>query len=393
MDKIEAIEKNMNRESVNSVPIYPNESVIIEPFSYLLQIPGKGMRSRLINAFNIWFKISNENARTIGKVVQKLHTASLLIDDIEDNSKLRRGIPAAHLVYGVPWTINCANYMYFEAMKDCTKLGIAKATEAFLSEMINLHTGQGFDIYWRDTNTCPTEEEYLNMVSDKTGGLFRLAIKLMGCFSDEPLDEYIELVDLLGVYFQIRDDYINVASANYSKNKTFFEDLTEGKFSFPIIHAITSNPGDRRMLNILKQRTEDIDIKKYVIDYMKKTGSFEYTEGVMKEYVKKIFAKLEDLGGNKDLEQIISDLSDINYHSVKDKPKPSLKLENNDNNNNNNNNNNDNNNDNLSKPKNKNLKSSTGWFQRTGSAKLKLSSERIDSDSDEEDSSNNIDNN
>ena len=64
-------------------------------------------------AFNAWLQIPDEKREKIGEVVEMLHNASLMIDDIEDDSILRRGIPVAHKVYGVPHTINSANYVYF----------------------------------------------------------------------------------------------------------------------------------------------------------------------------------------------------------------------------------------------------------------------------------------
>jgi geranylgeranyl diphosphate synthase type 3 len=79
----------------------------------------------------------------IKAIVEMLHTASLLLDDIEDNSELRRGIPVAHRIYGVPSTINSANYMMFLAMSKTNKLGSAEATAAFLDEMLKLHEGCG----------------------------------------------------------------------------------------------------------------------------------------------------------------------------------------------------------------------------------------------------------
>ena len=54
-----------------------------------------------------------------------------------------------------------------------------KLIEIFTEELLNLHRGQGMDLYWRDSLTCPSEADYLEMVGNKTGGLFRLAIKLM----------------------------------------------------------------------------------------------------------------------------------------------------------------------------------------------------------------------
>ena len=78
---------------------------------------------------------------------------------------MRRGKPCAHLIYGMATTINSANYIYFESLKDVVELNSTKATKVFMDELLNLHLGQGMDIYWRDQNVCPTEEEYLTMVS------------------------------------------------------------------------------------------------------------------------------------------------------------------------------------------------------------------------------------
>jgi geranylgeranyl diphosphate synthase type 3 len=67
-------------------------------------------------------------------------TEDVRIDDIEDNSKLRRGIPVAHLIYGIPATINCANYMYFLALQQCGNLGNSQATSIFIGSNLFLLT-------------------------------------------------------------------------------------------------------------------------------------------------------------------------------------------------------------------------------------------------------------
>jgi geranylgeranyl diphosphate synthase, type III len=133
-------------------------------YKYSKFLSGKEVRSMLIDAFNIWTKLDEEKLETVKKITQKLHNSSLLIDDIEDNSKLRRGKPCAHLVYGTALTINSGNYMYFEALEDVLELNSNKAIKVFTKEMKNLHIGQGLDIYWRDDTICPTEDEYLSMV-------------------------------------------------------------------------------------------------------------------------------------------------------------------------------------------------------------------------------------
>lgn len=76
-------------------------------------------------------------------------------------------------------TINSANYAYFLAQQKLSALHSTRANDVFVEELLNLHRGQGMDLYWRDTLTCPTEEQYMGMVLDKTGGLFRLAVRLM----------------------------------------------------------------------------------------------------------------------------------------------------------------------------------------------------------------------
>ena len=134
------------------------------------------------------------------------------IDDIQDASDLRRGSPAAHRVFGDAQTINSANYAYFLAQKELLQLRNPwEAFQIFNDELLNLHRGQGMELFWRDTLTVPTVEQYLQMISNKTGGFFRLAVRLMQ--SVNPSDhDILPLTELLGLIFQIRDDYRNLCS-------------------------------------------------------------------------------------------------------------------------------------------------------------------------------------
>ncbi|KAI9688292.1 MAG: geranylgeranyl pyrophosphate synthetase [Bogoriella megaspora] len=258
-----------------------NERILLGPFDYLEQQPGKDIRTKFILAFNEWLEVPPESLATISKVVKMLHTASLLVDDIEDSSVLRRGVPVAHSIFGIAQTFNSGNYVYFLALEEVRKLRQPEATSVFVQELLNLHRGQGMDLYWRDSLICPTEREYLDMVGNKTGGLFRLAVRLMEV--ESPHDRNCEkLVDLLGRIFQIRDDYMNLFSIDYAQNKGLCEDLTEGKFSFPIIHSVRSDPENRQLMNILKQKSTEDRIKKYAVSIMEKTGSFSYTRSFVR---------------------------------------------------------------------------------------------------------------
>lgn len=95
--------------------------------------------------------------------------------------------------------------------------------------------------------------------------------------TDRNTSDCVPLVNVIGLLFQIRDDYMNLSSTQYTENKGLCEDLTEGKFSFPVIHSIRSNPQNLQLINILKQKTTDDVVKRYAVGYMESTGSFEYS--------------------------------------------------------------------------------------------------------------------
>jgi geranylgeranyl diphosphate synthase type 3 len=203
--------------------------------------------------------------------------------------------------------------------------------QIFTEELLNLHRGQGMDLFWRDTLTCPTEADYLEMVSNKTGGLFRLAIKLMQAESttlhsqetqhngnttagaeantspnskstSQSEISCVPLINTIGLLFQILDDLLNLCSTAYHSRKGHAEDLTEGKFSFPVIHAIRADPTNLVLINVLRQRTTDGEVKRYAVDYMERMGSFEYTKSVVAELERKAVREVvrleERIGGD-----------------------------------------------------------------------------------------------
>merc|ERR1711933_315116 len=221
---------------------------LLEPFRYVTTAPGKGVRVQLMECLLQWYPISDKHIlKELQNIVQDLHHASLLVDDIEDNSVLRRGLPVAHSIYGVPAVLNCAYYVIFLALERCNTLQNQKATTCMIQHLPTLHVGQGHDILWRETLHCPTEYEYLQMIRDKTGGLFRLASGLMKAFSIPTTENQNEneidldtLMDRLAEYFQIRDDLLNLVDSDMHHAKTYCEDLTEGKFSLPVIHCLNS---------------------------------------------------------------------------------------------------------------------------------------------------------
>ncbi|KAK2459436.1 hypothetical protein APHAL10511_008547 [Amanita phalloides] len=287
-----------------------DEAALLEPFTYTISFPGKDIRGRFLEAFNAWLNVPAEKLKMIANIVNTLHTASLMIDDIEDSSDLRRGHPVAHKIYGVPQTINSANYVYFLVYQQLFALrndGLADIDKIVNDELLSLHRGQGKDIMWRDTFQCPTEEEYISMVKQKSGGLLRIGIKLMtACATTNKDVDYMPLINLMSVYFQIRDDYMNLASDEYTSTKGFADDLSEGKFSFPVVHSIHADKSNRQVLNVLQKRPSTPTLKKLTIEYLRNhTKSFEYTLSVLDVMETHVREEIAKLGGNKGLEALM----------------------------------------------------------------------------------------
>jgi len=129
---------------------------------------------------------------------------------------------------------------------------------------------------------------------------------MMACCTTNTGVNYVPLVNLIGVFFQIRDDLMNLQSAEYTSNKGFAEDLTEGKFSFPVVHGIHADKSNRQVMNVLQKRPTTPTLKIHTINYLKnETKSFAYTQSVLTNLEAQTRNEIAKLGGNKGLEAIM----------------------------------------------------------------------------------------
>ena len=236
---------------------------LIEPNRALVSLGGKRWRPLLLMLCYKMAKeqaagkgaspaLSEEETYSITPLVEFVHTASLIHDDIEDNADLRRGKPAAHITYGLDTALNAGSWLYFEApvcinqlkAPDSLKLELYKT---YTNELRRLHLGQAMDIFWhRNPDLFPPQEEYLAMVKSKTGTLASLAAKL-GCIagglSAEEAEKFGSIAADIGIGFQIIDDVINLTSGNPGKKRG--DDIVEGKKSLPVLIHASICPDDK----------------------------------------------------------------------------------------------------------------------------------------------------
>ncbi len=209
-----------------------------------------------------------EDIYTLAPLIEGIHTASLIHDDIEDNSELRRGKPAAHVAYGLDSALNSGSWLYFRALQSIEgyhapadiKLDLYTAA---LTHIRALHEGQALDIHWhRTAGFFPSRQDYERMIRLKTGALAALAaytgMRAAGKEHEES-NVFAALFAEAGVGFQILDDVKNISTGNAGKKRG--DDIVEGKKSMPAILHIEKHPEDAASLTAYfeQARREGID--------------------------------------------------------------------------------------------------------------------------------------
>ncbi|KAI0470317.1 isoprenoid synthase domain-containing protein [Xylaria cf. heliscus] len=289
------------KELVDTSLSQPNENAVMAPFEYLRSLPSKGVREKLIDALNVWIEVPTEALTPIVSIISDVHNVSLMLDDVEDNSPLRRTKPATHSVFGIPQTVNSATYQIVDIISRTVQLNNADSLNAVIGEMKRLLVGQGLDLLWTHEVAAPSTQQYLQMVDGKTGGLFLMILKLMMASSNtiSDLPRLEKLMILFGRFFQIRDDYANLVFDQYTEAKGFCEDLDEGKWGFILLHAYhNAQPTMKKVLSsILIQRrvagVASVGHKEMIVKWLREEGSVNYTASALRMLQHELMSELE----------------------------------------------------------------------------------------------------
>lgn len=227
---------------------------LLAPVEYTLDGGGKNTRGLIVKY--VQTLLNNDNNPVTAQIMKDcnlLHNSSLVIDDIQDSSSMRRGKECAHIKYGVPISINAGYLQFFSVLNDINK-NYPKCLHKQVTDIVHkysllMHIGQGLDIEWTTRKTIPTLDEYNIMMDNKTGSGFLCPIEL--CIASASVDIsnhdknlFLELGKYVGRFFQIRDDYINLTSPKYWRLKTFCEDFDEKKVSYIFTLLKTIDPKD-----------------------------------------------------------------------------------------------------------------------------------------------------
>jgi geranylgeranyl diphosphate synthase type I len=241
-------------------------------------------------------------------IPEVIHNGTLMIDDVEDASEIRRGKPCTYKLFGLDIAINTGNVMYYlpllALIKNKDKLLMEKQNriyEIYLQEMIRLSFGQAMDIAWHKGLAKANEKQYLQMCIYKTGTLARMAAKMAAVLagaSDDTVERMGRFAETIGVAFQIRDDVLDLVGEEFAERKGGLgQDITEGKRSLMVIHTLEkARPADKkRLLKILDMHTTDQKLRDEAISIIKKYGSIKYAKEFARSMIEDSWKEIDKL--------------------------------------------------------------------------------------------------
>jgi geranylgeranyl diphosphate synthase type II len=218
-----------------------NPSQLYEPVEYALDSGGKRIRPvLLLMAYQLYHEdIDNAMSPALG--LEMFHNYTLLHDDIMDKSAMRRGHPTVHskwndnvaILSGDVMSILASQYV-LKAKKNCQLL-----LERFNQAAIDVCEGQQYDMDFEQLKTI-SEDEYIKMISLKTGALLAAALEMGGIVADAPVDDIRKLYDFgmkMGIGFQLQDDWLDCFGDESKLGKIIGEDILSEKKTYLFIKA------------------------------------------------------------------------------------------------------------------------------------------------------------
>jgi octaprenyl-diphosphate synthase len=268
---------------------------------YIVGAGGKRLRPMLLLLAARALGHRGPDAHQLAAVVEFIHTATLLHDDVVDESDLRRGRRTANAVFGNAASVLVGDFLYsrsFQLMVELERMQVMR----LLADTTNL-IAEGEVLQLLHVRNPDTDEAaYLRVIERKTAVLFAAATRLGALLAGADPATCDALHDYglnLGYAFQIADDVLDYAADADALGKNLGDDLAEGKATLPLIHAIAH--GDAAARALLRDALEhgDPDAMPRVMDAIRATGGLEYSRDRAREFAGKAMRALDGLPDNE----------------------------------------------------------------------------------------------
>ncbi|AWB68696.1 octaprenyl diphosphate synthase [Saccharobesus litoralis] len=235
---------------------------------------------------------------TLAAIIEFIHTATLLHDDVVDASTMRRGKETANALFGNEASVLVGDFLYTRSFQMMVSLERMKIMQV-LADATNVIAEGEVQQLMNCNDPDTTEESYMEVIYSKTAKLFEAATQLTAVIADEPdtiehaLKEYGRY---LGTAFQLADDLLDYEGDSETIGKNVGDDLAEGKPTLPLIHAIANgNPEQASYIRDVIENGAGLDKLEQVLSIINETGSLAYTRDKAELHAKMAVDALQNL--------------------------------------------------------------------------------------------------
>lgn len=280
-DDLAAIEREFGRDTVSSV------EVITEIGEYLRGGGGKRLRPALLLLSSKLFQREGRTPIRLGAVVEIIHTATLVHDDIIDEAQTRRGRPAANTQWGNSKCVLAGDWLYMQAFKIAVQERNFRVLDVLTELTQQMVEGELLQI--QKLGKSITMEEHLDLIYRKTACLFSVCMRLGAIVGEATLEQEEKLGSYgrnLGMAFQIVDDVLDLTASEDVLGKPVASDLREGKATMAVIHAAQHCTPDERakIETILRDRAFNGVTHEQILNILTRYGSLDYAMARAAEY-------------------------------------------------------------------------------------------------------------
>jgi octaprenyl-diphosphate synthase len=280
-DDLAAIEREFGRDTVSSV------EVITEIGEYLRGGGGKRLRPALLLLSSKLFEREGRTPIRLGAVVEIIHTATLVHDDIIDEAQTRRGRPAANTQWGNSKCVLAGDWLYMQAFKIAVQERNFRVLDVLTELTQQMVEGELLQI--EKLGKSISMDEHLDLIFRKTACLFSVCMRLGAIIGDATLEEEDKLGAYgrnLGMAFQIVDDVLDLTASEDVLGKPVASDLREGKATMAVIHAAQHcTPEERAKIEtILRDRAFNGVTHQQILAILNRYGSLDFAMARATEY-------------------------------------------------------------------------------------------------------------
>ena len=279
---------------------------------YLLGSGGKRLRPALVLLSSKFYPADADKVTPLAAAVETLHTATLIHDDLIDNSFLRRGNPPLNTMWNSAATVLTGDYLFARAAAFAAETKSARVISIFAQTLMTICNGELKQIFGGDKGQL-NREYYYQRIYSKTASLFAASAEMGAILSGAPEPEVHALHDYgynLGMAFQIVDDILDFAGNEGDLGKPIGSDLRQGIITLPTIHFLEAHPGDEVVTRVLSSRAEGDDEVRAAVEMIKESGAIEASTAEARRFAARSRDALSILPHN-DYRQAMLDLADF----------------------------------------------------------------------------------